>query len=53
MLYLLHSMKIETGIDLAKIRAASRYIATVLDHSLTSKAYQAMEAAELRIVTAI
>jgi hydroxymethylglutaryl-CoA lyase len=52
-LYLLHTMKIETGIDLAKIRAASRYIATVLDHSLTSKAYQAMEAAELRIVTAI
>jgi hydroxymethylglutaryl-CoA lyase len=52
-LYLLHSMNVETGIDLAKIRAASRYIATVLDHSLTSKAYQAMEAADLRIVTAI
>ena len=52
-LYLLHTMNIETGIDLAKVRAASRFIATVLDHSLTSKAYQAMEAADLRIVTAI
>jgi isopropylmalate/homocitrate/citramalate synthase len=43
-LYLLHSMDIETGIDLAKIRTASRFIAGVLDHTLTSKAYQAMEA---------
>jgi|SRR5579872_7075200 len=44
-LYLLHSMGIETGVDLAAVRTASRFIATVLDHSLTSKAFQAMEAA--------
>jgi hypothetical protein len=38
-------MGIETGVDLAKVRAASRFIAGVVDHELTSKAYQAMEAA--------
>ncbi len=45
-LYLLHSMGIETGVDAAKVRRASRFIASVVDHALTSKAYQAMEAAE-------
>ncbi|MBV9056341.1 MAG: hydroxymethylglutaryl-CoA lyase [Candidatus Eremiobacteraeota bacterium] len=44
-LYMLHQMGIETGVDLAKVRAASRFIAGVIDHTLTSKAYQAMEAA--------
>ncbi len=44
-LYLLHQMGIETGVDLDKVRAASRFIAGVVDHALTSKAYQAMEAA--------
>jgi hydroxymethylglutaryl-CoA lyase len=44
-LYLLHQMGIETGVDLAKVRDASRFIAGVVDHALTSKAYQAMEAA--------
>jgi hydroxymethylglutaryl-CoA lyase len=44
-LYLLHQMGIETGVDLEKVRVASRFIATVVDHALTSKAYQAMEAA--------
>jgi hydroxymethylglutaryl-CoA lyase len=44
-LYMLHRMGIETGVDLAKVRAASRFIAGVVDHALTSKAYQAMEAA--------
>lgn len=43
-LYLLHQMGIETGVDLAKVRIASRFIAGVVDHALTSKAYQAMEA---------
>lgn len=47
-LYLLHSMQIETGVDLAKVRAASRFIRTVLDHELTSKAFQALEAADAR-----
>lgn len=44
-LYMLEQMGIETGVDLAKVRAASRFIAGVVDHALTSKAYQAMEAA--------
>jgi hydroxymethylglutaryl-CoA lyase len=44
-LYLLHQMQIETGVDLEKVRKASRFIAGVVDHALTSKAYQAMEAA--------
>jgi hydroxymethylglutaryl-CoA lyase len=47
-LYLLHQMGIETGVDVAKVRAASRYIAGVVGHPLTSKAYQAMEAAAAR-----
>jgi hydroxymethylglutaryl-CoA lyase len=45
-LYLLHQMGIETGVDLAKVRHASRFVAGVVDHALTSKAYQAMEAAD-------
>jgi hydroxymethylglutaryl-CoA lyase len=44
-LYMLHAMGIETGVDLEKVRAASRFIAGVLGHALTSKAYQALEAA--------
>jgi isopropylmalate/homocitrate/citramalate synthase len=44
-LYMLQQMGIETGVDIAKIRDASRFISGVVDHTLTSKAYQAMEAA--------
>ncbi len=44
-LYLLHQMGIETGVDIDSVRDASRFIAGVIDHALTSKAYQAMEAA--------
>ncbi len=44
-LYLLHHMGVETGVDLEKVRNASRFIAGAVDHALTSKAYQAMEAA--------
>jgi isopropylmalate/homocitrate/citramalate synthase len=47
-LYLLGQMGIETGVDLARIRTASRFIAGVVGHALTSKAYQAMEAAASR-----
>jgi hydroxymethylglutaryl-CoA lyase len=46
-LYLMHQMGIETGVDAAKVRSASRYIAGVVGHALTSKAYQAMEASAL------
>ena len=45
LLYMLHGMGIETGVDLDKVRAASRFIAGVLGHDLTSKAYQALERA--------
>jgi hydroxymethylglutaryl-CoA lyase len=44
-LYMLEGMGIETGVDLGTVRAASRFVAGVVDHALTSKAYQAMEAA--------
>lgn len=44
-LYLLHGMGVETGVDLGKVRDASRFIAGVIGHALTSKAYQAMESA--------
>ncbi|HUA08438.1 MAG TPA: hydroxymethylglutaryl-CoA lyase [Candidatus Acidoferrales bacterium] len=47
-LYLLHGMGITTGVDIAKVRAASRFIRSILDHELTSKAFQAMEAADTR-----
>jgi hypothetical protein len=40
---MLHGMGIDTGVDLAKVRAASRFIAGVLGHELTSKAFQALE----------
>ncbi|HET9097416.1 MAG TPA: hydroxymethylglutaryl-CoA lyase [Candidatus Baltobacteraceae bacterium] len=45
LLYMLHGMGIETGVELSKVRAASRFIAGVLGHDLTSKAFQAMERA--------
>ena len=45
LLYMLHGMNIETGVDLSKVRAASRFIASSLDHTLGSKAYTALEAA--------
>ena len=51
-LYMLDGMRIETGVDIAKVRAASRFIRGVLDHELTSKAFQAMEAADARTATA-
>jgi len=45
-LYLLHQMDVETGVDIAKVRAASRFIADVVGHPLTSKAFQALEASQ-------
>lgn len=49
-LYLLDRMGVETGVDIARVRKASRFIAGVVGHELTSKAYQAMEAAEARAI---
>ena len=51
-LYLLNQMGIDTGVDLAKVRTASRYISGVVGHALTSKAYQAMEASAARAIPA-
>ena len=48
LLYLLHGMKIETGIDLAKLRTASRFIASKLGRPLPSRAFTALEAADAR-----
>ncbi len=48
-LYMLHGMGIETGIDLTKVRAASRFIAGALRReALPSRAYTALEAAQRR-----
>lgn len=41
LLYMLHGMGIQTGVDLDKIVAASRFIAPLLGHAPTSKYYQA------------
>jgi hydroxymethylglutaryl-CoA lyase len=49
LLYMLHGMKIETGVDLARIRDASRFIAGVLQRAPASRAYQALEAAAARV----
>lgn len=45
LLYLLHHMHIETGVDLDKVRAATRFITGVLGHPPASRVYAAMEAA--------
>ena len=52
-LYLLHSMNIETGVDLDKVRAASRFIRRVLDHELTSKTFTALEASDARAASGV
>jgi hydroxymethylglutaryl-CoA lyase len=43
-LYLLHGLGISTGIDLDRVRAASRFIAGILGDRLASRAYTALEA---------
>ena len=45
LLYMLHGMGIETGVDLAGVRAASRFISGALNHAPTSKTFLALEAA--------
>ncbi|GAC1426799.1 MAG: hydroxymethylglutaryl-CoA lyase [Ktedonobacteraceae bacterium] len=44
LLYMLHGMNIETGVDLEKIVMATSYIAPLLGHVPTSKYYQAHQA---------
>jgi isopropylmalate/homocitrate/citramalate synthase len=48
LLYMLQGIGIDTGVDLAKLRAASRFIRGVLGHELTSKAFQALERSTAR-----
>lgn len=43
LLYMLHGMGIETGVDLAKVVAATHFIAQFLHHPPTSKYYQATQ----------
>jgi isopropylmalate/homocitrate/citramalate synthase len=45
LLYMLHGMGIATGVDLAKVVAATSFIAPYLNHPPTSKYYQAALAA--------
>jgi hydroxymethylglutaryl-CoA lyase len=52
-LYMLDQMGVNTGVDIDKVRAASRYIATVLDHPLTSRTYQALEAGDKRAAAVV
>ncbi len=52
-LYMLDQMGVNTGVDIDKVRAASRYIATVLDHPLTSRTYQALEASDKRAAAVV
>ncbi len=46
LLYMLHGVGIQTGVDLDKVAAATRFIAPLLGHAPTSKYYQAAESAE-------
>jgi hydroxymethylglutaryl-CoA lyase len=46
--YLLHGMGIQTGIDLDRLRDASRFIDGVLNGRVVSRAYRALEAAAVR-----
>jgi len=43
LLYMLHGMGIETGIDLEIVRAATRFIASRLEREISSRAYRALE----------
>ncbi len=45
LLYMLDGMKIETGVSLDTVRAATRFISGVLGRDVPSRAYRALEAA--------
>jgi hydroxymethylglutaryl-CoA lyase len=47
-LYLLRGLGIESGVDLTKVRAASRFIGTILEGRVVSRAFRALEAAAAR-----
>ncbi len=49
LLYMLHGMGIETGVDLARVRDATRFMAGVLGRDVVSRAYRALEAGAARV----
>jgi isopropylmalate/homocitrate/citramalate synthase len=44
LLYMLHGMGIETGVDLERVRDASRFMASTIGRDVVSRAYRALEA---------
>jgi isopropylmalate/homocitrate/citramalate synthase len=48
LLYMLHGMGIETGIDLERVREASRFISGILQRAPVSRTFQALEAQATR-----
>jgi hydroxymethylglutaryl-CoA lyase len=44
LLYMLHGLGIDTGVDLAAVVAASRYIESRIGHRLPSRYYRAISA---------
>ena len=48
LLYMLHGMGIETGVDLDRVREASRFISRVLQRAPVSRTFQALEAQAAR-----
>ena len=47
-LYMLQGMGVETGIDLARVRDASRFVGGILEGRIVSRAFRALEAAAER-----
>jgi len=47
-LYMLHGMGIATGIDLGRLRDASRFVGGILEGRIVSRAFRALEAAAQR-----
>jgi isopropylmalate/homocitrate/citramalate synthase len=46
LLYMLHGLGIETGVDIDAIRSATRFISSALERDVPSRAYRAFEAAD-------
>jgi isopropylmalate/homocitrate/citramalate synthase len=49
LLYMLHGMGIETGVDLERVRDASRFMAGAIGRDVVSRAYRALEAESRRV----
>jgi isopropylmalate/homocitrate/citramalate synthase len=50
LLYMLHGMGIETGVDLERVRDASRFMAGAIGRDVVSRAYRALEADRRRVL---